>query len=76
MIAQEEKENIMLLNLNLKKQIIASNSIFGQLCSALKMKKSLLLLEQKNPNIIEGKWWRNVISDAKKSYNVLSLNVI
>lgn len=66
----------MLLNLNLKKQIIASNSIFWSVVLCFENEEKLTVIGAKKGNIIKRGWWRNVICDAMKIYNVLSLNVI
>lgn len=66
----------MLLNLNLKKQIIASNSIVWSVVVCFEKEQKLIVIGAKKANIIKGEWWKNVICDVKKIYNVLSLNVI
>lgn len=66
----------MLLNLNLKKQIIASNGIFWSVVLCFENKEKLIVIGAEKGNIIKGVWWRNVICDVKKIYNVFSLNVL
>lgn len=62
----------MLLNLNLKKQIIASNGIFWSVVLCFENKEKLIVIGAEKGNIIKGVWWRNVICDVKKIYNVFS----
>lgn len=66
----------MLLNLNLKKQVIASNSIIWSVVLCFENEEKLMVTGAKKGSIIKREWWRNVICDAMKIYNVLSLNVI
>lgn len=66
----------MLLNFNLKKQVIASNSIFWSVVLCFENEQKLTIIGAKKGNIIKRVWWRNVICDAMKIYNVLSLNMI
>lgn len=66
----------MLLNLNLKKQVIASNSIIWSVVLCFENEEKLMVIGAKKGSIIKREWWRNVICDAMKIYNVLSLNVI
>lgn len=76
MIAQEEKGKYYAPNLNLKKLFLTDNSIIWSVLLCFENKGKLIVIGAKKGSIIKGEWWRNVICDVKKIYNVLSLIVI